>query len=57
MTVHVLTPERERRDPVRRASDARLRKLGWSDYGLLIATLGGLLALFGFVLAIYLSSR
>ncbi|HYT65123.1 MAG TPA: hypothetical protein VEL51_01805 [Vicinamibacterales bacterium] len=52
MTAHLLTHEGERRDPTRRARNQRLINLGWSEYWLLTAILGGMLALLGFVLLV-----
>lgn len=56
MTAHSLTHEEERRSPARHAGGNGLLQLGWSQFWLLIAILGGMLALVALVFFARLSS-
>ena len=56
MTVHALREEEPRLSPACRASRDGLLVLGWGQFWLLSGILGSLLAMFGVVLLVHLSS-
>ena len=56
MTAHALRPEEPRLSPARRASRTGLVVLGFGQFWLLTGILGSLLAMFGIILLVHLSS-
>jgi hypothetical protein len=56
VTVHALRDEEPRLSPACRASRDGLLVLGWGQFWLLSGILGSLLAMFGVVLLVHLSS-